>query len=61
MILEIVIVQQLFHYLSSPISTLFVLEAMDLEYLLYDVYIKNVVTVGYFNTVFLYGGFQLTF
>ena len=31
MILEIVIVQQLLHYLSSPISTFVVLEAMDLE------------------------------
>ena len=31
MILEIMIVQQLLHYLCSPISTLIVLEAMDLE------------------------------
>ena len=31
MILEIVIVQQLLHYLSSPISIPVVLEAMDLQ------------------------------
>ena len=30
-ILEIVIVQKLLHYLSSPISTPVALEAMDLE------------------------------
>ena len=49
MVLEIVIIQQLLHYLSSPISTLVVLEAMDLEQLfaLAMTYIKNFLTVGF--------------
>ena len=56
------------YYKSSPTSTLVVLEAMDLgSYLHYDVY-QNFLTVGFphrlsltHNTVFWYGGLQLTF